>query len=1251
VTISRGNKATVLSASNGGSLTWATNPTAGQKVLVAAFSLTGESISSVADNGVTPTTYTLDYGPETDSAGNQIWFYRADSITLPSSGSYVVTVTGSGGHVINAGGIAYSGVKTGGPTAKNNATGTTGGTVTTGSVTPTWAGALFLQCAVNNNAASETITLGGSGFTQQYNQPNGAAYLPGAIADQIAAGGPASTSGSWTFSGSTVPWVGAIITYDTQPVSVSLTTPNVALAAPLVTPSAGATVALTTPNVALAAPLLAPAAVVAVALTTPNVALAAPAVSLTAGATVALTTPNVALAAPLITPAIPFDVLPATPNPLAPLDARIELDLNGWTDISQYVQRDPVVIGRGHPDESTTTTATTLAMTLCNTDGRFTSTNPAGPYYGYLGRNARCRISFPEGASYLRIEEDQSSYAQCPDSAGVSITGDMDVQLDVTLDNWRANQILAAKWAETGNERTWKLLLREDGELVFAFSANGTGIDATSSTEFGGQGLVPYPPLGRLSVRVTFQSSTGTVQFYTAPPGNLATATWTQLGDTSAFGSASLFDSTAPVQVGWCTDDSAGDPGFTGIFGKVHAFRLLSGIGGTAAASPDFTAQAAGTTSFADAQGNTWTAEGTSEISDRKYRFHGEIAAWPQTQDASGATVYSAVSGGGLLRRTGQAQASLSSAMTRAYLRLPAADQLAAFWPAEDGSLATSIASGIGGPAMEFTGTPGSSLAGTPQLASSTVFQCSSALPVCNGATFTGAVPPNSLTWDANVIRFLWAPPAGGETNGAKICRAYTTGTCAWVELTYGTGGTMAIGGYSGSGVQLFTSAFEAFGLDGGLWRVSLELSQSGGSITWGMVTVAPGADTGLVQTGTLASATVGAVTRVQFSDSGLSQSVMGEFSVQATVDTVFDLGSPLDAWTGETAGNRFSRLCSEEGYQFRGRGQLDDTAAMGPQTQQTVIALLQECVDADLGIMWELRQQLGFGYRTRPSTGNMAAAVTLSYDADHLDIPSSPPLEDDQTTVNDVTVTQTSDGSLARQFAQAGQPIDGGALSISDPPAGIGRYDQQYPVNLDLDTQLPDNAGWRLHMGTVDQPRYPGIAVDLANAALASLWYSLLDLDIGDRLAVTDPPAWLPPGTVDQVINGMQETFAVRGVLEEEFQGIPYAPWPAGYCGGDTEGFYGWVDTDGSQLASGATATATTISVEPTSPYTGLWTTTSSDWPFDIMAGGEQMTVTNVSGASSPQTFTVTRSVNGVSKTQTANTDVRLAYPAIVSM
>jgi hypothetical protein len=62
-------------------------------------------------------------------------------------------------------------------------------------------------------------------------------------------------------------------------------------------------------------------------------------------------------------------------------------------------------------------------------------------------------------------------------------------------------------------------------------------------------------------------------------------------------------------------------------------------------------------------------------------------------------------------------------------------------------------------------------------------------------------------------------------------------------------------------------------------------------------------------------------------------------------------------------------------------------------------------------------------------------------------------------------------------------------------------------------------------------------------------------------------------------------------------------------------------------------------------------WSTDPTDVPWDVTVGGERMTVTEVTGADSPQTWTVTRSVNGVVKSHAAGADVRLADPMIVAL
>jgi hypothetical protein len=60
---------------------------------------------------------------------------------------------------------------------------------------------------------------------------------------------------------------------------------------------------------------------------------------------------------------------------------------------------------------------------------------------------------------------------------------------------------------------------------------------------------------------------------------------------------------------------------------------------------------------------------------------------------------------------------------------------------------------------------------------------------------------------------------------------------------------------------------------------------------------------------------------------------------------------------------------------------------------------------------------------------------------------------------------------------------------------------------------------------------------------------------------------------------------------------------------------------------------------------------TYATDFPFDITINGEQMTVTAITGTASPQTFTVTRSVNGVVKGHADNSSVALTVPAFVGM
>src|SRR5690606_20473660 len=153
------------------------------------------------------------------------------------------------------------------------------------------------------------------------------------------------------------------------------------------------------------------------------------------------------------------------------------------------------------------------------------------------------------------------------------------------------------------------------------------------------------------------------------------------------------------------------------------------------------------------------------------------------------------------------------------------------------------------------------------------------------------------------------------------------------------------------------------------------------------------------------------------------------------------------------------------------------------------------------------------------------------------------------------------------------------------------------------------------------------------------------LAVDVGDRLVITDPSPDLPPDDISLLVIGYSEVL-------DQFEHVityvcqPESPWHVGQV--ETTG-YDRVDTAGSELADGAASTDTELLVATTQGP--VWTTDPDDMPFDIFVAGERMTVTAVSGTSSPQTFTVTRSVNGVVKAHTAGSAVTIAEPVYIAL
>lgn len=207
-------------------ITFPTNPTAGSSVIVALglnFNAVG-SVTSVVDNGTTPTTFTQDV-TKVGTANHVSYIYRADNITLPSSGGYVITVTVSvTGISASAGAQSYLGKATGGPVSTNTGTATSA-TITTNNGTSTAGGSLFVGTFQNNSSnTADAVTVTNVNFTARLSESNGNTAQVYGFADQIKVANTADAC-TWSVATATDTYSSAIAVYSPAATQVASFTP------------------------------------------------------------------------------------------------------------------------------------------------------------------------------------------------------------------------------------------------------------------------------------------------------------------------------------------------------------------------------------------------------------------------------------------------------------------------------------------------------------------------------------------------------------------------------------------------------------------------------------------------------------------------------------------------------------------------------------------------------------------------------------------------------------------------------------------------------------------------------------------------------------------------------------------------------------------------------------------------------------------------------------------------------------------
>ncbi|KLL11575.1 hypothetical protein [Protofrankia coriariae] len=863
----------------------------------------------------------------------------------------------------------------------------------------------------------------------------------------------------------------------------------------------------------------------------------------------------------------------------------------GWIDVTglgDVREQQAVAITRGRSNETSTAPPTSCALTLDNRDGRYSPRNPTGPYFGRLGRNTPLRTYLSGAAGHVFLRRSPEDYVVAPDSAGLSIVGDIDLRIDLDLFSWDGPTIaLIDKFNIAGNQRSYTLVM-ENGGLTFSWSTDGTQANTTDVFSTAG---VPAPRHGRKAVRATLDVNNGagghTVTFYTA---DTIAGPWIQLGNpVVGTGVTSIYDSTAQVSIGARESTPTVDGA---AFSSIYGIQIRNGIDGSLVASPDFTTQNAGTLYVLDGQGTPWSLIGSAELRAWNARAHVEVANWPQEWDLSGADVRTAIEASGILRRLGQGKTPLKSALYRGITGISSAvARPVAYWPCEDGQDATRIGAAVpGAPAMTFTG--------EPRFAAFADFRASTPLPELNGSVWTGAVPDYTST---NIVqtRFVLAVPDGGVPATMVLCRIELSGSGSIWHLSVDASGNLRIQCYDIFAVELFDSGPIAFDVNGRLLRVSIDLVQDGADIDASIHVLEVGASVGAQWAGTLSGRTVGQARTIIMNYSGAAGDVvLGHIAVYDTAENIFDLFDELNAFHGETAAERFIRLCGEEGIPCAVKGSWSDTV-MGYRLSNTLLDLLREVERTDGGILYEDRRFFGLVYRTRASLYSQQPALVLDYA--NAEISAIKPRDDDQGTRNAVTVQRTGGGSAVAQQTS-------GPLNLADPPDGVGRYESSVEVSLPGDETLPDHAGWRLHLGTTDESRYPTIGINLVRTLFTgdpARTAAALALDVGDLIAIDNPPPWLPPDQIRQLVQGLKEMLSGTQ-LPVQWNGQPASPWDIAVYDDPASRW----SSDGSILAADADATSTTLTVAtPTGP---LWINSdgrmTGNPDFEVDASGWDM-------------------------------------------
>jgi hypothetical protein len=196
-----------------------------------------------------------------------------------------------------------------------------------------------------------------------------------------------------------------------------------------------------------------------------------------------------------------------------------------------------------------------------------------------------------------------SNLAHTPDSAALSITGDIDIQVKLAMADWTPAGglgFIVSKYGG-GSQRSYNLAITTTGLIALSVTPTGLFGDAVNVTSTVATGVADGATKWiRATLDVNDGAGNRVGKFYTSDDGT----TWTQLGTTvTNAGTTSIFNGTDRLTIG--TSDANATP----MVGTIYRAIILNGYdgAGTVVFDADFSTQTADAYAFAESSTNAAT--------------------------------------------------------------------------------------------------------------------------------------------------------------------------------------------------------------------------------------------------------------------------------------------------------------------------------------------------------------------------------------------------------------------------------------------------------------------------------------------------------------------------------------------------------------------------------------------------------------------------------------------------------------------